>query len=166
MAEALLVTRKDIVKFTAMSGNVDTDKFIQYIKIAQDKHIENYLGSDLIDKIKQHIIDDDLAGDYLTLVNEWVKPCLIHWAMVEYLPFAAYSIANKGVFKHTSENAENASRDEVDYLLEKERNTAQYYTDRLIEHLSFNASSKYPEYYTNNNEDVSPDKDIFGGWVL
>lgn len=166
MAEALLVTRKDIVKFTAMSGNVDTDKFIQYIKIAQDKHIENYLGSDLIDKIKQHIIDNDLAGDYLTLVNEWVKPCLIHWAMVEYLPFAAYSIANKGVFKHTSENAENASRDEVDYLLEKERNTAQYYTDRLIEHLSFNASSKYPEYYTNNNEDVSPDKDIFGGWVL
>lgn len=166
MAEALLVTRKDIVKFTAMSGNVDTDKFIQYIKIAQDKHIENYLGSDLIDKIKQHIIDDDLAGDYLTLVNEWVKPCLIHWAMVEYLPFAAYSIVNKGVFKHTSENAENASRDEVDYLLEKERNTAQYYTDRLIEHLSFNASSKYLEYYTNNNEDVSPDKDIFGGWVL
>lgn len=166
MAEALLVTRKDIVKFTAMSGNVDTDKFIQYIKIAQDKHIENYLGTDLIDKIKQHIIDDDLAGNYLTLVNEWIKPCLIHWAMVEYLPFAAYSIANKGVFKHTSENAENASRDEVDYLLEKERNTAQYYTDRLIEHLSFNASSKYPEYYTNNNEDVSPDKDIFGGWVL
>ncbi len=166
MAEALLVTRKDIVKFTAMSGNVDTDKFIQYIKIAQDKHIENYLGSDLIDKIKQHIIDDDLAGDYLTLVNEWIKPCLIHWAMVEYLPFAAYSIANKGVFKHSSENAENASRDEVDYLLEKERNTAQYYTDRLIDHLSFNAGSKYPEYYTNNNEDVNPDKDIFGGWVL
>jgi hypothetical protein len=166
MAEALLITRKDIVKFTAMSGNVDTDKFIQYIKIAQDKHIENYLGSDLIDKIKQHIIDDDLAGDYLTLVNEWVKPCLIHWAMVEYLPFAAYSIANKGVFKHSSENAENASRDEVDYLLEKERNTAQYYTDRLIDHLSFNAGSKYPEYYTNNNEDVNPDKDLFGGWVL
>ena len=166
MAEALLVTRKDIVKFTAMSGNVDTDKFIQYIKIAQDKHIENYLGSDLIDKIKQHIIDDDLAGDYLTLVNEWIKPCLIHWAMVEYLPFAAYSIANKGVFKHSSENAENASRDEVDYLLEKERNTAQYYTDRLIDHLSFNAGSKYPEYYTINNEDVCPDKDFFGGWVL
>lgn len=166
MAEALLVTRKDIVKFTAMSGNVDTDKFIQYIKIAQDKHIENYLGTDLIDKIKQHIIDDDLAGDYLTLVNDHVKPCLIHWAMVEYLPFAAYSIANKGVFKHTSENAENASRDEVDYLLEKERNTAQYYTERLIDFLTYNAGSKYPEYFSNNNEDVHPDKDIFGGWVL
>jgi len=166
MAEALLVTRKDIVKFTAMSGNVDTDKFIQYIKIAQDKHIENYLGTDLIDKIKQHIIDDDLAGDYLTLVNDWVKPCLIHWAMVEFLPYSSYTIAQKGVFKHSSENAENATKEEVDYLLEKERNTAQYYTDRLIDYLSFNAGSKYPEYYTNNNEDVNPDKDLFGGWVL
>jgi len=86
--------------------------------------------------------------------------------MVEYLPFAAYSIANKGVFKHSSENAENASKEEVDFLMEKERDTAQYYTNRLIEHLSFN-NSKYPEYNSNNNEDVHPDKDAnFEGWVL
>jgi hypothetical protein len=166
MAEALLVTRKDIVKFTAMNGNVDTDKFIQYIKISQDKHIENYLGSDLMNKIQADIIASTLTGDYLTLVNEWIKPCLIHWAMVEYLPFANFTIANKGVFKHTSENAEGVTKEEIDYLLEKERNTAQYYTDRLIDYLSFNAGSKFPEYYTNNNEDVYPDKDIFGGWVI
>lgn len=166
MAEALLVTRKDIVKFTAMNGNVDTDKFIQYIKISQDKHIENYLGTDLMNKIQADIIANSLSGDYLSLVNEWVKPCLIHWAMVEYLPFANFTIANKGVFKHTSENAEGVTKEEIDYLLEKERNTAQYYTDRLIDYLSFNAGSKFPEYYTNNNEDVYPDKDIFGGWVI
>ena len=136
MAEALLVTRKDIVKFTAMNGNVDTDKFIQYIKISQDKHIENYLGSDLMNKIQADIIASTLTGDYLTLVNDWIKPCLIHWAMVEYLPFANFTIANKGVFKHTSENAEGVTKEEIDYLLEKERNTAQYYTDRLIDYLS------------------------------
>ena len=42
MAEALLITRNDVVKFTAMNGNVDTDNFIQYVKIAQDIHIQNY----------------------------------------------------------------------------------------------------------------------------
>ena len=77
MAEALLVTRKDIVKFTAMNGNVDTDKFIQYIKISQDKHIANYLGTDLMDKIQADINACTFSGDYLALVNEWVKPCLI-----------------------------------------------------------------------------------------
>jgi hypothetical protein len=166
MAEALLITRKDVVKFTAMNGNVDTDKFIQYVKIAQDIHVQNYLGTDLFEAIQTKITGSTLTGDYLTLVNDWVKPALIHWAMVEYLPYAAYSISNKGVFKHGSENAENASKEEIDFLMEKERNTAQYYTDRLINHLSFN-NSKYPEYNSNNNEDVSPDRNAnFEGWVL
>jgi hypothetical protein len=53
MAQALFVTRKDVVKFTAVNGNVDTDKFIQYVKIAQDIHIQNYIGTDLYNKLKQ-----------------------------------------------------------------------------------------------------------------
>jgi hypothetical protein len=141
MAEALLITRKDVVKFTAMNGNVDTDKFLQYIKIAQDVHVQNYLGTDLLESIQAKIIAGTLTGDYLTLVTNYVKPLLCHWAMVEYLPFAAYTIANKGVYKHSSENAENVSKEEVDFLIEKERTTAQYYTDRFIDYMSFNAST-------------------------
>jgi len=150
-----------------MNGNVDTDKFIQYIKIAQDIHIQNYIGTDLYNKIQADIVASSLAGDYLALVNDHIKPMLIHWAMVEYLPFAAYTVANKGIYKHSSENSENVSKEEVDFLIEKERNTAQYYTDRFVDYMSFNASSKFPEYYTNSNDDVYPDKDAsFEGWVL
>jgi len=167
MAEALFITRKDLVKFTAMNGGVDTDKFIQYIKIAQNVHIQNYIGTDLYDKIGADILASTLTGNYETLVENHIKPCLVHWAMVEYLPFAAYSISNKGIYKHSSENAENVSKEEVDFLIEKERTTAQYYTDRMIEHFSFYAAARYPEYYTNNNSDVFPDKDSnFSGWVL
>ena len=167
MAEGLFITRKDLVKFTSVNGNVDSDKFLQYIKIAQDIHIKNYLGTDLFNKIQDDIEASTLTGDYLTLVTDYVKPMLVHWAMVEYLPFAAYSIANKGVFKHSSENAQNVEKDEIDFLIEKERNVAQYYTDRFINYMSFEASSKFPEYYTNSNDDVYPDKDAsFEGWVL
>ena len=52
MAEALLIGRADIVKFTAMNGNVDTDSFIQWIKVAQDIHIQNYLGTNLLEKLQ------------------------------------------------------------------------------------------------------------------
>ena len=167
MAEAILITRKDVVKFTAMNGAVDTDKFIQYIKIAQDVHVQNYLGTDLLESIQAKIIAGTLTGDYLSLVTDYVKPLICHWAMVEYLPFAAYTIANKGVYKHSSENAENVSKEEVDFLIEKERTTAQYYTDRFIDYMSFNASTKFPEYYSNNDNDIYPDKDAnFSGWVL
>lgn len=167
MATGLFITRADIVKRTSLGGNVDQDKYIQYVLIAQEVHIQNYLGTDLYEKIQTDIESSSLAGDYLTLVNDWIKPCLLHWAMVEYLPFAAYTIGNKGIFKHSSETGQNIEKEEVDFLIEKERDIAQYYTDRLLNHLSFEASSKYPEYYTNNNEDVHPDRDAnFSGWVL
>ena len=168
MAEALLISRKDVVKFTAMNGNVDTDKFIMFVKISQDKHIENYLGTDLLNKIQADIIAGTLTGNYLTLVNTYVKPALLHYTMVEFLPYSNYTIANKGVFKHTSENSEAVTKEEIDFILEKERDTAEYYVNRLVEYLSFNAGSMFPEYYTNNNEDVYPDKGgtSFEGWVM
>ena len=166
MAEALLITRTDLVKFTSMNGNVDTDKFIQYIKIAQDIHIQGYLGTDLLEKIKADIVASTLAGDYLTLVETYIKPMLIHWAMVEYMPFAAYTIANKGVYKHSSENAENVDKIEVDFLIEKERKIAEHYTQRFIDYMCFN-QYKFPEYNTNSNGDMYPNTDTnFSGWVI
>jgi len=166
MAEALLITRTDLVKFTSMNGNVDTDKFIQYIKIAQDIHIQGYLGTDLLEKIKADIVAGTLAGDYLTLVETYIKPMLIHWAMVEYMPFAAYTIANKGVYKHSSENSENVDKIEVDFLIEKERKIAEHYTQRFIDYMCFN-QSKFPEYNTNSNGDMYPNTDnFFSGWVI
>ena len=166
MAEALLVTRNDIVKFTALNGNVDTDKFIQFVKIAQDIHIQNYTGTNLINKIKADILDDTLAGNYLSLTEVYLKPMLIHWAMVEYLPFAAYTIANKGVYKHSSENSENVQKNEVDFLIEKERQIAQHYTERFINYISFN-NNLFPEYYNNQNGNMYPDSmNNYTSWYI
>ena len=165
-AEALFITRNDIVKFTALNGNVDTDKFIQFVKISQDIHIQNYLGSKLFQKLQADIIAGTLTGNYESLVETYVKPMLIHWAMVEYLPFAAYTIANKGVYKHSSENSENVDKNEVDYLLEKERSIAQHYTERFISYMSFN-NDIFPEYRANVNNDMYPDSNNnYIGWYL
>jgi hypothetical protein len=45
MATALWIKREDLVRNTAIGGNVDTDKFIQFIKIAQEIHLQNYTGT-------------------------------------------------------------------------------------------------------------------------
>lgn len=166
MATVLFIKRSDLVKHSILDGNVDTDKFIQYIKIAQEIHVRNYLGTDLYNKIATDISNNELEGNYLSLVNDFVQPMLIHWAMVDYLPFAAYSIKNGGVYKHSSENSESASKEEIDFLIDKERNIAEYYTRRFIDYMSFNQAS-FPEYNSNTNDDISPDTDaIFNGWVL
>lgn len=166
MAQALFVTRDDIVKYTALNGNIDTDKFIQWVKVAQDIHIQNYLGTKLFNKINDGIVNNNLANPYLMLLNVYIKPMVIHWSMVEYMPFAAYTIANKGVYKHGSENSTNVEKSEIDFLVEKERSIAQNYTRRFIDYMCFNQSS-FPEYNTNSNADVYPDKQAdFGGWYL
>jgi hypothetical protein len=166
MSTALWIKREDLVRQTALGGNVDQDKYLQFIKVAQEIHVQNYTGTKLYDKISNDIIAGTLANPYLALVNDYLQPMLIHYAMVEYLPFAAYTIANGGVYKHTSENSTSVEKNEVDFLVEKERNIAQYYTDRFITYMSYN-QAQFPEYYLNNNADVFPDTDAnFSSWVL
>lgn len=166
MATALFIKRQDLVRNSILDGNVDTDKFIQFVKIAQEIHVRNYLGTDLYNKLSNDIIGGTLAGDYLDLVNTYIQPMLIHFAMVDYLPFAAYQVKNNGVYKHISENAESVNKSEIDYLVNKERDFAEYYTRRFVDYMSFN-ETLFPEYRSNTNDDIHPDSDAtFNGWVL
>jgi len=166
MAQVLFIKVQDLKKNTILDGNVDVDKLLPYIKLAQEIHIQNFLGTKLYEALETKITGDTLTGDYLTLVNNYIQPALIHFAMMDYLPFAAYQVKNAGVFKHISENAESVTKNEVDYLVNKEREFAEYYIRRMIDYLSFN-NNLFPEYNQNSNEDVYPDKDnLFNGWVL
>jgi hypothetical protein len=157
MATVLFIDRQDLVKNTIINGNVDTDLFIQFIKIAQQIHIQKYLGTKLYEKIQDDKLNSSLTGDYLELVNDYIKPMLIHYSMVEYLPFAAFQIKSGGIYKHNSETAESANKSEVDYLVEKERDLAEWYTRRFIDYLDFNGT-KFPEYTQASNDDIHPYK--------
>ena len=85
---------------------------------------------------------------------------------MNYIPFAAYQIKNGGVFKHSSETAQNVDKNEVDYLVGKAREYANYYSTRLVDYLCDN-SSKFSEYTSNTGSEISPDTDtVFNGWDL
>ena len=116
MSKALFITNTDLKRYSVLDGSLDPDKFLQYIEVAQDIHLQRYMGTDLYNKISADIVADTLTGDYLSLVNTYIKPMTIFWALVEYLPFAAYQVANKGVFKHTSENSTSVDKDEIDII--------------------------------------------------
>jgi len=166
MAKVLLIQREDLITFTAMNGNVDEDKFIQYIGIAQDMHLQKYLGTDLLVKLQNDISASTLAGNYLTLVTDWVKPVLIHWAMYEIIPRLAVRVGNGGLFRHEPENGSPLTSEEVQELRMGEKDLAIYYTERMIDYLCAN-SSLFAEYSTNTNEDVDPSTATnYSGWAL
>jgi hypothetical protein len=167
-ATVLFINRNDLVENTIIDGNVQADKLMHFISIAQEIHIQHYLGTDLYNKIAELIRTETIATTvYETLLIDYVQPMLIHYAMVDFLPFGAYQIKNGGIFKHVSENAETVSKNEIDFLVEKERTMAEYYTRRFISYMDFNQTS-YPEYTSNTNDDIYPDRDepTFQGWVL
>lgn len=167
MAEVLLVTTTDIKKHSIIDGNLDINKFIQYVKIAQDIHIEQYTGTDLLEAIKTKIETNTLSGDYEALLDKYIKPMLIHWSLVEYYPYAAYTVSNNGVYKPTSENSETVEKEEIDFLIQKARHTAKHYTDRFKDYMCYN-ESKFPEWSSNTDEDIRPQQSnkFYGGWVL
>ncbi len=171
MAKALFITTKDIKRYSVLSGNVDPDKFIYMVEIAQDTEVQNYLGTKLLEKLQALIIagtiSDPANADYKTLLETYVKPMTIYWALVCYMPFAAYTVANGGVYKHTSESSVTVDKEEVDYLVEKYRDIAQFYTNNFIDFMVYNQNT-YPEYNANTQDDTYPDtaNADFGGWVL
>ena len=167
MSKALFETRHDISVFTAANGNIDNDKLLPFINQAQDIHIQNYLGTDLYNKIQAEIVAGTLADPYLTLLNDYIKSMLLHWSMVEYLPYAGVNIANGGIYTKNPENSTALTKEHVDSLVERSRTTAQFYTNRFIDWMQNNAAGLIPEYYSNSQEDMYPD-DVadFGGWVL
>jgi len=169
MAKALFITQRDVKRFTAANGNIDTDKLLPYVEMAQEIDIQRLLGTKLYDKISEYIVANTLSThrDYLTLVETYIKPTLIHYSIMYALPYLSVTIANGGVYRNNPENATALSGDEINELVDKERDAAQYYSQRMIDFLNFNASAMFPEYYTNKNEDINPDySDDFGGWVL
>jgi hypothetical protein len=76
MATALFITRNDLVKNSILNGNVDTDKFIQFIKIAQQMHIQNYLGTKLYDKISDDISQERSQAIISTWLMSISNRCL------------------------------------------------------------------------------------------
>jgi len=164
--KALFVSTDDLKRYSVLSGNIDSDKFIQFISIAQEMHVIEYLGTRLYERLQDDIINDSLNADYQKLLETYVKPLTIHWALVEYMSFAPYQVTNKGVYKHISETSDSVSVEEVNSLVEKHRDIAQNYTRRFIDFMIYNQTT-YPEYNQNKNDDIYPSFDSsWGGWEL
>lgn len=163
MAIALFITPNELKQSTIIDGSVDADIILPFIELSQEIHIQNFLGSNLYDRLQEGIEADDLTANELTLWNDYIKDALIYYAAADFLPFSSYQIKQAGTYKHSAENSINADKSEVDSLAHKYTQFAQRYADRLVKYLCAN-SDLYEEYNNNESPDIYPDKMVnFGG---
>lgn len=169
MAYALFITRNDIIKNTPLQGSIDADRLLNFVRTAQDKYILNLLGTVLFYKLQEDISNgtfSTLAPAYQDLMKEHIKPTLIWYACVEYIPFSSVQFKSEGAVRHETETAKAVSKNDVDYLLQKSMSNADYYATRMQNYLvSF--SNQIPEYYESvgNQTQIYPDMGnaYFGG---
>ena len=160
MAYVLFISQEKLVDSTSINLNVDVNLLLPYVRQAQKLYVETKLGTDLTQKLKDEIVAGTLAGAYKTLVDEYIGDMLPNWAFYHAIPFLRFKIENGNIYSKTSETGTALSTEEAQHLREEVRNTAEYYTERLIEYVKNNIAS-FPEYNTNSGADVNPDDNAY-----
>ena len=160
MAYVLFISEAKLKDSTAINLNVDVELLLPYVRQAQKLYVETKLGTDLTDKLKAEITAGTLTGAYKTLVDDYIGDMLPNWAFYHAIPFLRFKIENGNIYSKTSETGAALSTEEAQHLREEVRNTAEYYTERMIDYVCNNTSS-FPEYSTNSGADVNPDKNAY-----
>tara|TARA_R110002051_G_scaffold313353_1_gene389392 strand:- start:389 stop:907 length:519 start_codon:yes stop_codon:yes gene_type:complete len=144
--------------------NIDVQFLLPYVRIAQKKYVETKLGTNLFVAIQGMIsggtIGNVANANYKTLLDDYVADMLVHYAFYEVLPFLRYKVQNNNVVSKTAENSNPLSRTEAQDLRSEISNTAQFYTERLVDYLC-NNSSLFAEYSTNSGSDVNPNTESY-----
>ena len=172
MAYALFINRNDIIKNTPLQGAIDADALLPFVRTAQDKYLKNLLGTILFDYLQAQIIAnnvDNLSVYYQDLLDDYVKNALMWYSCVEYIPFSSVQFKSNGSIKQQSEQGIAPSKSEIDYLLAKALNNADYYALRLQNYL-IAYSNNIPQYLQSigNQTQIYPDQSnqYFGGIQL
>ena len=172
MAYALFITRNDIIKNSPLQGALDADALLPFVRTAQDKYLKNLLGTVLFYFLQDGIIANtvsSLSVYYQDLLDDHIKNTLIWYSCVEYIPFSSIQFKSNGAVKFTSEQGSAPGKTEIDYLLSKSQNNAEYYALRLQNYL-IAYSQNIPQYLetVGNQTMIYPDmtNQYFGGIQL
>ena len=172
MATALFITRNDIIKNSPLQGAIDADALLPFMNTAQVKYIKNLIGTVLYDYLQAQIIAGtvgNLSVAYQDLLDDHIKPTLIWYTCVEYIPFSSIQFKSNGAVKQASEQGAAPSKLEIDYLKQQAQTNADYYALRLQNYL-ISYSNSIPQYLQSvgNQTQIYPDmtNQFFGGIQL
>jgi hypothetical protein len=164
MSYVLFISEAKLKVSTAINLNVDVELLLPYVRQAQKLYVETKLGTDLNNKLKDLITTGTVGSvgneAYKTLLDDYIGDMLPNWALYNCIPFLRFKVENGNIYSKTSETGNALSTEEAQHLREEVRNTAEYYTERMIDYICNNTAS-FPEYSTNSGADVTPDRNAF-----
>ncbi len=159
--EILLINEELLKKYTPLTDAVDPNLIRPCIYVAQDMYLQNFLGTNLTNKLKDDVAHNTLTDQYATLLNDYVIKLLIWWVMVELYPSLLYKHDNGNLVSRQSEDTTPVTKGEMESLKEKARENARFYTKRMVDDVRFN-KKLFPEHTNNTDNNIFPDMNPYG----
>jgi hypothetical protein len=155
MSSVLLVSESKLKAFSNIHQNVDVALLTPTIKIAQDLHLQNLLGTKFLNEIYSQVKTSSLTTINKELIDEWISPYLIWSAVFEATPEIFMRMMNKSITIGDTEQGKSISVKEMAYLRDIYQSRFNFYAQRLQDELR-NFPEKYPLYYSYTSKDGMP----------
>lgn len=165
---ALLISEQRVKQYTNLDNNVRMEEITPFIIQSQDLYLQPRLGTKFFDRLKAGVIAGDLSADEKGLLNDYISPMLAHYSVYMMLPGLKYKLVEKGIVSGTSEETSPTSLQELEYLRNSTMETAQFYDERLRDHLRDIPSGTFPQYTQPGTDGMHPDYQTayFSGLVV
>jgi len=155
--QVIFVSEERIKAYTQMHENVQVQDLVPSILQSQDIYLQPMIGTRFYNTLKSKILANTLNANETILVADYIAPYIMNWGFAMAMPFIKYKVVDKGIVSGTSETASQTTLDELNYLVHKVENTAQFYGQRLREFL-FDNPGMFPEYQNPGTDGMYPDR--------
>ena len=136
-----------------LQDNVDMKVVTPTIYDVQNYFILPILGTSLYKDISSEIEDGTVSQKYKDLLDLYIQPTMIWYCRMELPLNINYKYFNKAVGVQNADNMNPASMDEIQMLMDRAKNKAEWYAERLTKFLLANQTT-YPLYLTQTNVDI------------
>lgn len=139
----LFIISEELLKLhSPISRNLDVERVIPFLTIAQPYYIEPILGTALLEELQSQVESGEITEENKALLLK-IAPALANWTTYTALRSLAYSITEKGITKEHSENSESINEKELGEYILSSKNLAEMSTELLIKYLC-RCSDLYP----------------------
>lgn len=169
MAFVQFINEKRLKEDSYINENVDMKILLPTIRLVQDKYIHQILGTALYKLIETQISGETLTPDNAKLLDTYIRPVIIWYVLCEASDVNVYKFDNKSIVVKRSDNSESINSTELIRYMEKFKNNAEFYAQKLTNFLRANVPL-YPKYLDQSGEGydrIIPKRDNYtGGWVF
>lgn len=157
----LLISQQYLKDQSLISDNVDFKLISPIINIVQMIDIQQLLGTNLYNKIISDVNGNTLSGNYKTLVDDYVLPCMVFYIQSRIPYSLRFRFVNRGIVSKTGSDSTPISETEFNKLVDEQRNIAQSYGEIMVNYIKYNLNL-FPEYSTNNGiNEMTPNKSAY-----